>query len=198
MRTVLSFFLLELRKPRLWVVRGAPSDPAPRQAPSGQDLCPSRCYAVILTRGSSCIQTEVRPQTAQLDAGKQVRRAATAPGGVTRTESRGRQTKAPQRRPRPVPTPWERVTPTWRRGWGVGVSGCDNRGSRGREARVSGNLHGKTLPATPSLWQERGRVAHLGLLTCASARRRVCGGSIAGRQESRVHTQRDRDWMGHG
>lgn len=42
---------------------------------------------------------------------RQVRGAAAAPGGVTRTDSRGRRTKAPQRRLRPVPTPGERVSP---------------------------------------------------------------------------------------
>lgn len=73
--------------------------------------------------------------------------------------------------------------PTRQCDWGVGVSGSDNKG-KGRDGqgkRAPSQENARPLPhPAPSLWKEHGRVAHLGLLTCRTARRRICGGLSPG------------------
>lgn len=66
------FFFLGLRRPRLWVVSGTerPTRPSAGALQPRTLARPSRLHTAVPTRGSCCIQTEVRPQTAHPDGGR--------------------------------------------------------------------------------------------------------------------------------
>lgn len=66
------FFFLGLRRTRLWVVSGTerPTRPSAGALQPRTLARPSRLHTAVPTRGSCCIQTEVRPQTAHPDGGR--------------------------------------------------------------------------------------------------------------------------------